>query len=165
MKQMWIHWGKRNRQTEQNDLYDKYFVGKFLWNKYKIPTVFDEQMWFYRDNGKPINPEDYVTTDPRFLRTTYRSLTPDVWCRELKLAIEIDGGVHDSKKLQTEDRNKFYAITDMNLLIINKRQLFNKYQPFVEAPQYHYVGWENYLDSELKRLGILEKWTQLYQVS
>ena len=43
--------------------------------------------------------------------------------KKLKLVIEIDGGVHDTKWLDTQKRNEEYFIAGIPLLVIDKSEV------------------------------------------
>ena len=72
---------------------------------------------------------DYVGYQETFNgNTKYKPRNPDLILidkntKKIVLIIEIDGGVHDTKISNTEDRNEEYIMANLPLLTINKLEI------------------------------------------
>lgn len=153
----WIRYGQRTYQQGENDLYDKYLVSQILWNNHKITSITNERLWFWKDTFKLVLHSEFKLLDEKNRKNLLQYKMPDLWSNSILLVTEIDGDIHNLKITDTKERDEFYRnAKQIKLMIINKQELLQRFQPNVKNPKNPYIGWDIFINEQLHNLGIIK---------
>ena len=111
----------KNYFSYKNDDVDLVEIGQFLRDAFKFRV---EREWFIVFNEIT---RDYLGYTPNIVVEMGKKIrNPDLMIikdNKIKLIIEIDGGIHDKKMFDTEQRNAEYEFAGLPLLVINKLEI------------------------------------------
>jgi len=106
----------------KNDDVDLVEVGQFLRDTFKCKVVREWYVILDKWSGSYIG---YSETIPNGF-THHKIKNPDLMIikdKKIKLIVEIDGGVHDKKFLDTEKRNEEYFLAGLPFIVISKLEI------------------------------------------
>jgi len=112
----------KNYFSYKNDDVDLVEVGQFLRDAFKYNVEREWYIAFDKLDGRCLGFTKTISES-----SGYKIRNPDLILIDkkgrLKLVIEIDGGIHDKKFLETEKRNEDYFMAGLPLLVISKLEI------------------------------------------